>query len=332
MDYLIRRATSDDALTLAGIQTASWRSAFQEILEPEVLERCTDPDRAFNMYSRLLQSGKGNGYLGLLEGRPHCIAWWDFSREDDMPDYAEIICIHSLPENWRKGCGGLMMKRLLKDIAEERFQKIMLWVFTQNTRARAFYEANGFRPSGKTKSALGTEEMCYVLEFKPELELLTRKNLPFVRAIHREDISEDWVDSADTLMEYTEYAFEHLCKGHTYAIKYGPVYIGVILLGEAIPWQTDPPEMNKEPFYRLMGFVLDARYRKRGLGGKILEDVISRIYREYGVRPIALGVHRANTGAARFYERHGFQKTAFMEGNDLYYLRYPEKTDSELSG
>ncbi len=155
------------------------------------------------------------------------------------------------------------------------------------------------------------------------LELLTWQNLPFVRAIHRQDISEDWVDTADTLMELTEYALEHRCMGHTYAVKYGDAYIGLILLGEAIPWETDPPEMAAEPFYRLMGFILDRRYRSRGLGGQVLEEVIARIYQEYGPRPIALGVHRDNLGAARFYERHGFRKTEAMEGSDCYYLRYP---------
>ncbi len=174
--------------------------------------------------------------------------------------------------------------------------------------------------------------MCYYTEKTVEgyhmdnalnLELLTRQNLPLVSAIHRKDISEDWVDTADTLMELTEYALEHRCMGHTYAVKYGDAYIGLILLGEAIPWETDPPEMAAEPFYRLMGFVLDSRYRSRGLGSQVLEEVIARIYQEYGPRPIALGVHRDNLGAARFYERHGFRKTDAMEGSDRYYLRYP---------
>jgi len=31
------------------------------------------------------------------------------------------------------------------------------------------------------------------------LELLTEQNIDAVRAIHREDIPESWVDSADTL-------------------------------------------------------------------------------------------------------------------------------------
>ena len=155
------------------------------------------------------------------------------------------------------------------------------------------------------------------------IELLNKQNLAIVRDIHREDIPVSWVDDADTLWELTQYGLEHNCIGYTYAIKYDDSFFGVILLGEGIPWETDPEEMKLEPFYRLMGFVIDTRYRSQGIGSKVLEMVIDAIYKEYGVRPIALGVHKDNPGAARFYERHGFTPVDAMEGNDRYYIRHP---------
>lgn len=155
------------------------------------------------------------------------------------------------------------------------------------------------------------------------LELLTADNLEKVRAIQREDVSEQFVDSVDHIMALTQYGLAHHCMGHTWAIRYQGRYIGVILLGEAIPWETDPPEMRNTPFYRLMGFVIDNRYRSRGIGGSVLEQAIAACYGEFGVRPIALGCHRENHRAAAFYEKHGFQPTKYMEGQDRYYLRYP---------
>lgn len=156
------------------------------------------------------------------------------------------------------------------------------------------------------------------------LELLDEKNYPQVRCIQREDVSEAYVDTVETILELTRYGEEHNCKGYTFAVKYGNGYIGVILLGEAFLWETDPEEMEKTPFYRLMGFVLDRRYRSMGIGGTVLEMVIAEVYRDFGVRPIALGVHRDNRRAAAFYLNHGFRATDAMEGNDRYYLRYPE--------
>ena len=158
------------------------------------------------------------------------------------------------------------------------------------------------------------------------LELLTNSNIGNIREIQRDDIGEAFVDTADTIMELTQYGLDHNCKGHTYAIKQDDKYIGLILLGEAFEWDTDPEEMKGVPFYRLMGFVIDKRYRSGGIGSYVLEKVIAQIYDEFGIRPIALGVHKDNIGAERFYINHGFRKTDVMEGNDYYYLRYQKKS------
>lgn len=155
------------------------------------------------------------------------------------------------------------------------------------------------------------------------LEALTEENFPQARAIRREDVSEDFVDTVDTLMDLTRYGLAHRCLGRTYLVRYGRACVGLLLLGEAIPWETDPEEMRGVPFYRLMGFVLDRRCRGRGLGGYVLEVAIADCYERYGVRPIALGCHRENRRAAAFYRRHGFRETEAVEGNDIYYLRYP---------
>lgn len=152
-------------------------------------------------------------------------------------------------------------------------------------------------------------------------EELTHGNFPYAQKIKRDDIPEAWVDSAETIMEITDYGVAHNCLGHTYLMKLGQTYIGLLLLGEAIPWDTDPAEMGKEPFYRLMGFVIDRDFRGKGLGGIILEKAIDRVSCDFGNRSIALGCHKDNVGAARFYERHGFKRTGVFEGADEYFLR-----------
>lgn len=78
-----------------------------------------------------------------------------------MPGYAELICIHSLQNRWHMGYGSRMMEVVLRDAAAAGYEKIMLWVFEENTRARRFYEANGFALNGRTQSGLGAAEVCY---------------------------------------------------------------------------------------------------------------------------------------------------------------------------
>lgn len=161
MDYTIERVKPGDEATLAYIQTESWKAGFKDILPADVLQNCTQPDKVTAMYRRLLAQNIGNGYLLKTDGHPHWIAWWDATREKDMPGYAELICIHSLQENWRQGYGSKMMDIVLRDIAAAGFSKVMLWVFEANIRARRFYETHGFITHGKTKPNIEPAEICY---------------------------------------------------------------------------------------------------------------------------------------------------------------------------
>ncbi len=117
----IRRVKIDDANTLALIQTESWKSAFKEILSKEDLEKYTDINSAINLYNKLLKENIANGFILTINEIPHCMAYWDKSRDEEMKGYAEIICIHSLCNNWRKGYGTEMMNYILKDIKNSGF-------------------------------------------------------------------------------------------------------------------------------------------------------------------------------------------------------------------
>ena len=146
---------------MAYIQTESWKAAFKDITSKEILQKSTDLTRATAMYKRLLDEEIGNGYILEVDEKPHCIAWWDKSRENDMPKYAELICIHSLQSNWRKGYGAKMMDRVLENIKTAGYHKVILWVFVDNERARKFYESCGFVTYGRVKPCFETQEICY---------------------------------------------------------------------------------------------------------------------------------------------------------------------------
>ena len=81
MCYEIRRVKQGDAEALGAVQTASWKAAFRGILSEEMLEKLTDPQKAAAMYRRLLADGTGNGYIGEINGKAHCIAYWDKARD-----------------------------------------------------------------------------------------------------------------------------------------------------------------------------------------------------------------------------------------------------------
>ena len=161
MAFTIDPVRLGDETALAYIQTESWKAGFKNILTTDVLERYTQIDKATAMYRHLLQQNIGHGYILKVDGQPHCIAWWAATREEDMPGYAELICIHSLQNQWRKGYGTRMMDVVLREIADAGYSNVMLWVFAENARARGFYESLGIFFNGKIKADYQATEVCY---------------------------------------------------------------------------------------------------------------------------------------------------------------------------
>ena len=112
----IRRVQPGDEETLAYILTESWKAAFSDILDSDTLTRCTGIEAAIGMFRKLLEEGTGNGYLLFVNGKPHCTAWWDAARDPEFAGKAELISIYSLPDEWRKGYGTIMLERVFSDI------------------------------------------------------------------------------------------------------------------------------------------------------------------------------------------------------------------------
>lgn len=158
----IRRAESGDEACLAHVQTESWKAAFAGIVPAELLTQCTSIERAEKMYARLLAKQRGNGYILELDGQAPLRRMVGRRARRGYAGAAELRCIHSLPENWRRGCGSRMMERVLADVKAAGYTKILLWAFTDNVRAIRFYEAQGFTFGGRKQPAFGTTEEMYV--------------------------------------------------------------------------------------------------------------------------------------------------------------------------
>ncbi|WP_297635942.1 GNAT family N-acetyltransferase [uncultured Clostridium sp.] len=157
----IRKVEAGDEEKLAYIQTEAWKEGFKKILSREILDEYTNHNWAIEMYRDILKDKIGNGYILTIDNKPHCIAYWDKARDIEEDDYAEIICIHSLTQNWGEGYGSMMMEHVLKDIEHAGFNNVILWVFEENNRARKCYERNGFMQTEERKDFLGKDEIKY---------------------------------------------------------------------------------------------------------------------------------------------------------------------------
>lgn len=161
MNIKIRKARNGDEKTLAYIQTESWKSAFADIISADDLKKYTDIVKAESMYKNVLKSGYAEISILEIDGKPHCIAAWSKARNPEFSDSAELICIHSLCNNWGKGYGTMMINHILDEIKNSGYNSVVLWVFEKNTRARSFYEKHGFVLTDNTQTTYGAVEVMY---------------------------------------------------------------------------------------------------------------------------------------------------------------------------
>ena len=161
MNITIQKAKIGDEKILAFIQTDSWKNAFKDIIPETDLVECTNIIKAEEMYSRVLRTNYAENFILEIDGKPHCIAGWSKARNSEFLDSAELICIHSLCDNWGKGYGSIMMNHIINEVKSAGFKSVLLWVFEKNTRARKFYEKHGFELTDKTQVSYGAVEVMY---------------------------------------------------------------------------------------------------------------------------------------------------------------------------
>lgn len=129
-------AEFEDMALAAEIMVTSFRSAFRDLVSPETMDTCANPDNCRRMLEDMYREGKMHFLMG---GKQGFICW------QETENGTEIMAIHTLPESRGTGLGRAMLQEALRQIGD---RSVYLWAFKENTRARRFYEKNGFRWNG----------------------------------------------------------------------------------------------------------------------------------------------------------------------------------------
>ena len=143
---MIRGATGADSLAMGKVYCEAWKSAYDGIVPRDFLDRLT-PEMAAPPEDRISPENsllyEENGCVkGLVNFGP--------SRDADSAGMAEIRSIYVLPGAWRGGVGRELFENAVEKLRKTGFTRMILWVLTDNSQARGFYEHMGMRP-GRTR-------------------------------------------------------------------------------------------------------------------------------------------------------------------------------------
>lgn len=171
----IRKATVDDAETVAKIRYKTWQVAYKDLLPESVLK---DFDLKKETEKRVNYVNNNQGPLGLYvaeyDGKIVGFSIINTPEEtkttrEYIKDCGEVYAIYVLPKYHSIGAGYALMNNNKKIFLENGFNKFVLWCLKGNEKAKKFYERQGGVPIGEEEKALrGTmqTETCYLFNLK----------------------------------------------------------------------------------------------------------------------------------------------------------------------
>jgi GNAT superfamily N-acetyltransferase len=146
MTVLCRPAGPDDIEAIATVRIRSWQGGYKGIVPQDYLDVLTPEAEAQRMYARGLRPGN---HVAEVDGR---VVGWSavgpYNDEEEIPPptahAGEVYAIYVLPDSWGTGVGRALMAYSLERLAGLGLAPVLLWVLTENVRARRFYAAAGF--------------------------------------------------------------------------------------------------------------------------------------------------------------------------------------------
>ena len=171
MAPVVRPARADDADAIAGVHVRSWQAAYPGIVPQDILDRLSVERRAISWRATIEEDGDERVWVVEDEGRVRGFASIGPGRDDDLASTSgELYAIYLEPEAWSLGLGRLLFAAAIKDLRARGFEPLVLWVLTDNTRGRRFYEAAGWQVDGTARMLDFDETPIEELRYRPAPE------------------------------------------------------------------------------------------------------------------------------------------------------------------
>lgn len=159
----LRRAAGADAAAVAAMHVRAWQTAYRGIVPDPFLDSLDVAARA-GRYS-FDRTGPGDPETWIAVDGEDVVGMVSISpsRDEDLPGLGEVRALYVAPDRWRSGAGSALLATSERLLADAGYTEAVLWVLEDNARGRGFYEAAGWDPDGRTKTAgIGGRELVEV--------------------------------------------------------------------------------------------------------------------------------------------------------------------------
>jgi ribosomal protein S18 acetylase RimI-like enzyme len=144
---LVRRAQLADTPAIAEVHVRTWQAAYEHVFGEERLAGIDIPSRE-RLARRFIE---GKEYDIFVAEDASGVAGFVATGPPDAEDETrrELYAIYVLPRAWGSSAGRDLMRLALQAMRDRGEPEAILWVLTDNPRARRFYEREGWIEDGE---------------------------------------------------------------------------------------------------------------------------------------------------------------------------------------
>ncbi|MBP2471344.1 GNAT superfamily N-acetyltransferase [Crossiella equi] len=153
----VRHAKPADAAGMAQVHVAAWRTAYVDLLAAEVLDGL-DVSRSRERWATILFAPpEGSRRLvAVTEDDTVCgMSALGAPRSSEPEGTGELWMLNVSPDWWGQGVGAALLRAAERELTTLGYWRAVLWVLTGNTRARRFYQREGWTDSGARRQDPG---------------------------------------------------------------------------------------------------------------------------------------------------------------------------------
>jgi ribosomal protein S18 acetylase RimI-like enzyme len=171
---IVRAATAADAGALARVSARAWEATYRGMIPDEVLDEWVGSaedgwrdafarERA-DAPTRCWAAERGGVVVGYATTAPAGDRWLP------PPDGAgELTNLYLDPDVIGLGVGRALYGHAVADLAERRFDPLVVWAFRDNLRARRFYEGRGLAVDVPDHVWVLGDVPCPIVRFRGDL-------------------------------------------------------------------------------------------------------------------------------------------------------------------
>lgn len=169
MDANIRTANSEDLSALVAIFRDCWNISYADLLPEDVRDAMT-VEAAKDLWKGAVEAHPDRKTL-VLEADGEVAGMARIGKDPEDSNRGHLFSLYISPRFGGKGLGKSLLNEALNSLVADGFNELSLWVFKENTTAKALYEKLGFQPNQRER----TDERWKIPEIQLVASSSTRK-------------------------------------------------------------------------------------------------------------------------------------------------------------